>query len=1491
MDVKDPKWVTVTDSEHSHEREALAWFRRALPNSPVTRAWSNFSFTASNGAMYEVDLLLVTPAGFYLIEFKAHPGTLSGDQSTWHWEPPKDRFRSFDNPRILANKKAKVLASLIQRSSAMRSARNAKTPFLSELVFLSDKHLTTRFSESGRHNVFGRDAADGQEIPQSRRSIGGIVEYVTSLEPDRSGRPRRRIDRPTSEAVARAIDEIGIRELTSRRQVGDYRIVDLLDDADASTDAAITYQDFSAKHASLDVMRRVRIYPIEHNATDEARLVAARAAKREFELLNPLEHPGILRPVDYTETDRGPALLFDYDADSVPLHHWLAEPAVERALTIERRLGLVRQIAEAVHHAHQRGVSHRNLAPSTILVSGDAESASIKITNWHAGARISQGTLASASLTRATQHGSALSTVDASFYRAPEYAQESARPSLGDIFSIGAIAVLILTGSPPARSVAAFDEMLVSSGYVDAAVIGDNVDNEVVDFVANATYADPGDRFLSVGDLLANVDLLEEHLADDLDDQSVDPDEPHVLEARKGDTVGAGRFEVLHRLGSGSTAIALEVADHFHDGRTCVLKVSSSIEINDRLDDEALALSTLRHPRIVEMLDDPLDIDGHRVLMLSHAGQSTLAARLADQPGAELAERFGRDLLDALRHLEERGITHRDIKPDNIGVAPIGARDELRAVLFDFSLAKAPLDAIEAGTQGYVDPFLKRRGKWDLHGDRYGAAVALFELATGTRPRYGDGSAHPAMIEDGPTVEPTMFESSVAAGLVPFFARALAREADDRFDTAEDMARAWDRAFEADAPSPTTTETAAPITTPPCGDARVAEEAPVSGPAQSPADVAAATGLPSELAPSTPLGALAVSRKATNALDRLAIETAGELAQQRRGALRSIRGVGAKTRKEILTLHANVTAFFAASGADLDLDSAVDDSADDEPTITATPVEPQPVTEPAAPPVDTTPAELPSAGSLIAAAHALLPELEDGETPRRALELLLDWPPSPDREPLGASWPNQKEPAAEIGVTSGRIAQVLTAARETWAANPAVTATRTLIASELERVGGLASISQLTAALVRSEPPLATDNPSTHRRAANAVVRAALYTESAQDTERWDVRRRDQFAVVAAEAAAGDDASGPRLASSQLADYALGLARATDQAVSDSGVVDRQRLAAVLQQVPRPAGMGPIADSHLVELATDISADTAVNARLEVYRAGMPANQALQASRRAFVASDEMQADEIIERVRNRFPEADRLPGRPELDDLLTNAGIGLRWSDESFRYVRPKPADTGSLTGTQVRRSLTGIPGSRPVSAIDLDEAEEFERTVNGWIGDGGVRVLVTLPRRLAHASAELERLDVTPIDFDELLLDRLLAATANGKPSWEVITRADAGGPTGREWHKLQQLLDREFEILADELFAQPGTVVLHSVGLLARYDRVNQIAEWRERLHARTCELQGLWLLIPGTQDTAAPMIGSQAVPILGPGEWSQIPKTWIENRHRSNTKVTP
>src|SRR5687768_14965711 len=119
--MSDALWTEIEPSQFAHEREALDFVRRRLPSREPWRAWSNFTFIDTNGRPAEVDLLVVAPRGVVLVEIKSYPdGRLDGDAATWRWEPPDKPLRSYDNPLIRADSKAKRLKSLLQAQRAMR---------------------------------------------------------------------------------------------------------------------------------------------------------------------------------------------------------------------------------------------------------------------------------------------------------------------------------------------------------------------------------------------------------------------------------------------------------------------------------------------------------------------------------------------------------------------------------------------------------------------------------------------------------------------------------------------------------------------------------------------------------------------------------------------------------------------------------------------------------------------------------------------------------------------------------------------------------------------------------------------------------------------------------------------------------------------------------------------------------------------------------------------------------------------------------------------------------------------------------------------------------------------------------------------------------------------------------------------------------------------------------------------------------------------------
>ncbi len=117
MPMSSARWSAISESQFPWEREALDWLRAHLPDHPPWHAWTNFEFIDEEGKVNEIDALILSPAGLFLVEIKSRPGVLTGDPHTWTWTTDGKTY-SYDNPLILANRKAKRLASVLRHQQA-----------------------------------------------------------------------------------------------------------------------------------------------------------------------------------------------------------------------------------------------------------------------------------------------------------------------------------------------------------------------------------------------------------------------------------------------------------------------------------------------------------------------------------------------------------------------------------------------------------------------------------------------------------------------------------------------------------------------------------------------------------------------------------------------------------------------------------------------------------------------------------------------------------------------------------------------------------------------------------------------------------------------------------------------------------------------------------------------------------------------------------------------------------------------------------------------------------------------------------------------------------------------------------------------------------------------------------------------------------------------------------------------------------------------------
>ncbi|WP_028998079.1 BREX system serine/threonine kinase PglW [Azohydromonas australica] len=837
------RWHVIAESNFQWEREALEWLRAQLPDRDPWHVWTNFEFIDDEGRVNEVDALVLSPAGLFLVEIKSRPGTLTGDTHTWTWRTD-GRDRTTDNPLILANRKSKRLASVLRRQSAVAKAK-IRLPFIEPAIFLSSTSLACRLEGLARAGVFqhGRPGAmDDDGI------VGALARGVVQ-------RPLAPVDGQQARAVARGLSEAGIRPSNKHRQVGDYRLGRLIEEGES-------FQDWEAQHVSIEtVHRRVRIFTVATASTPEARSARVRQARREFQVLEGIDHPGILKAREYKETEQGPALVFDHDPKARRLDHLLREHGA--LLTLSQRLQLVRDVAEVLRYAHGKRLYHRALGPQSIVVQGiESGQLALRLMNWQTASRIAGDTTPDTPhRTTGTRHVEDYVEDPGLVYLAPEALRSETAPGPAlDVFSLGALAYHVFSGQPPAASLLELQQKLRAGPGLRLSDVMDGCGSELQALVQRATDPEVLARFESVREFLDQLDQVEDELTTPDPEATVDPDA-----ARAGDRLEGG-FSVVRSLGRGASSVVLLVRED-GDAEELVLKVARDAAHDDRLVAEGEVLARLRHPHIVEYRRT-LTVAGRSALLLRSAGDKTLAEQL--RPGRlslDLLQRFGEELIGAVTYLEAEGVAHRDLKPENVGISSRNGR--LQLVLFDFSLTRTPTENISAGTHPYLDPFLPERKppRWDLYAERYALAVTLYEMAVGQPPAWGDNVTSPLMLDVEATIERDVFDPVVREALAAFFTQALRRDFKQRFDNAEEMLRAWRAVFDTRATAPS--------------QARGFE-----------AVALAATA-------ATTMAELGYSLEAQEVLERMGVHNARELLAVPRIEFRYLKGVGDKIRKEI----------------------------------------------------------------------------------------------------------------------------------------------------------------------------------------------------------------------------------------------------------------------------------------------------------------------------------------------------------------------------------------------------------------------------------------------------------------------------------------------------------------------------------------------------------------------------------------------------------------
>jgi len=279
------------------------------------------------------------------------------------------------------------------------------------------------------------------------------------------------------------------------------------------------------------------------------------------------------------------------------------------------------------------------------------------------------------------------------------------------------------------------------------------------------------------------------------------PDYPFLAPPQGPDELGRlGPYRVLKVLGTGAMGVVFQAEDT-HLRRPVALKVmrphlAASAEFHRRFLREARLAGAIEHEHIVTVYQVGED-RGVPFLAMQLLRGETLADRL-ERAGGRLplpeVLRVGREIAEGLAAAHARGLVHRDIKPANVWLE--GGRGRVRIV--DFGLARgsepdAQLTQAGAviGTPAYMAPEQATGAAVDARCDLFSLGAVLYKIATGTSP-FGDRdtlSILSALATRTP-VTPHRFVPSLPRMFSGLVMRLLARDPDDRPQSAREVVEA-----------------------------------------------------------------------------------------------------------------------------------------------------------------------------------------------------------------------------------------------------------------------------------------------------------------------------------------------------------------------------------------------------------------------------------------------------------------------------------------------------------------------------------------------------------------------------------------------------------------------------------------------------------------------------------------------------------------------------
>lgn len=254
-----------------------------------------------------------------------------------------------------------------------------------------------------------------------------------------------------------------------------------------------------------------------------------------------------------------------------------------------------------------------------------------------------------------------------------------------------------------------------------------------------------------------------------------------------------GRYEILERIGSGGMSVVYKALCH-RLNRYDAIKIlrddlSADGESRERFQAESQAIAMLSHPNIVSVYDVG-HLDDMEYIVMELVDGITLKQYMQKKGALSWKEtlHFSIQIAKALAHAHEKGIIHRDIKPQNIMLLKDGT---IKVADFGIAELQSSLSGSSdqaVGSVHYMAPEQAKGAVADARSDIYSLGVVMYEMLTGALPYTGDTPEEIAIKHiNGNPVSPHELAEDVPVKLEEITLRAMSSDLQSRYQSADEM--------------------------------------------------------------------------------------------------------------------------------------------------------------------------------------------------------------------------------------------------------------------------------------------------------------------------------------------------------------------------------------------------------------------------------------------------------------------------------------------------------------------------------------------------------------------------------------------------------------------------------------------------------------------------------------------------------------------------------